>query len=322
MKKANRSVDDSRRQVAIERPEKVFFPESHITKGELIGYYEQIAPRMLPYLRGRPLMLERLPDGIGKPGFFQKSAPRHYPDWVETVSLGKKDGTIRQVVCNDARTLVFLANQACITLHTWLSQADRPEVPDACIIDIDPSGENMAPVVAAAVQLKALLAELEVPAYLKATGGRGLHVLVPLVRDSDYDSVRALANEMASVLVENDPEHYTLAVSKKERRGRVYLDVNRNSYAQTAVAPYSVRARPGAPVAFPLEWNELRRADFRSDRVTLRNALDALKDRQDPWRGSANTAVSADVIRRKLKDWKSQWQHTKPSKRGAGGHSA
>ena len=308
--------------MSIERAEKVLFPESHITKGELIEYYERIAPRMLPYLRGRPLAMERLPDGIGKPGFFQKSAPPYYPDWVETVRLRKKNGTIRQVVCNDAQTLVFLANQACVTLHTWLSRADQPDVPDACIIDIDPPGEELASTVAAAVQLKALLAELEVTAYLKATGGRGLHVHVPLVRDTDYDSVRALAKELAGLLVENDPEHYTLAVSKRERRGRVYLDVNRNSYAQTAVAPYSVRARPEAPVAFPLDWNELRRADFRPDRVTIRNAFDALKDRDDPWRGFQNAAVSADALRRKLEDWKSQWQPRQKTKHRAGGHSA
>ena len=230
---------------------------------------------------------------------------------LKSVQLRKKGGTIRHVVCNDVSSLVYLANQACGTLHAWLNRADQPEVPQECIIDIDPSGEDVASAVPAALEMRDVLVELGATAYAKATSARGLHVHVPLVRDSSCDSVRSLAKELADLLVTKDPERYTLEASKQKGRGRVYLDVNRNAYSQTAIAPYSVRARLGAPLAVPVDWSELRHQDFRSDGVTLRTAFDYLKDRDDPWNDFGRRAVSVDATRRKLEDWKTQWQHTR-----------
>src|SRR5258708_5857947 len=174
----------------ITRPEKVLFPEDGITKGDLIRYYQRIGRGRLPYLEGRPLALQRFPDGIDKPSFFQKAAAAYSPAWIKKVTVQKAGGTVKHVVCDDVATLVYLANQACITPHIWLSRVDKREFPDQMIFDFDPSTEDVAAVIDAALSLKDILDDLELPAYLKATGSRGLHVGVPLDREQNFDSVR------------------------------------------------------------------------------------------------------------------------------------
>lgn len=270
--------------IKITRPAKVLFPEEGITKYELIDYYRRIAPWMLPHLRGRPLAMQRYPDGINEPGFFQKNAGRYYPEWIAKVTIKKAEGTIRHVVCDDAATLVYLANDACITPHIWLSRVDKLTYPDQMVFDLDPSGKDFALVKAAAESLKRLLDELDLPAYVKTTGSRGLHVAVPLKRQEDFDSVRAFARELAKIIVAEDPAHWTLEQSKSARRGRVFLDTNRNAYAQTIAPVYAVRARRGAPVAAPLEWAELRSKNLRPDGVTIRTIFDRHKKIGDPWK--------------------------------------
>ena len=180
--------------VKITRPDKILFPEDGITKQELIDYYHRIAPWILPHLEGRPLAMERYPDGIDKAGFFHKAAPSYYPGWIKTVTIKKKTGgTVRHVVCDDAATLVYLANQACVTPHIWLSRTDKLDYPDQMVFDLDPSEDNFEPVKATAQSLKELLEWLGLPAYLKTTGSRGLHVAVPLKSTESFDSVRAFA---------------------------------------------------------------------------------------------------------------------------------
>jgi bifunctional non-homologous end joining protein LigD len=284
-------------EVKITRPEKILFPNDEITKGDLIRYYERIGPWMLPQVQGRPLSMQRYPDGIDGEGFFQKAAASYYPSWIETAKVAKVGGTVKHVVCNDAATLVYLANQACVTLHTWLSRADKPESPDQLIFDLDPSGEEFAHVISAAHVLKGLLDEIDVPAYLKATGSRGLHVVVPLDRSEDFGSARAFAKAVAEVVVARDPARYTLEQRKNKRRGRVFIDINRNAYAQTAVAAYSVRARPHAPVAVPIEWAELRRKDFRPDGITIANVFDRLGKTRDPWKDFWRKPASLKNVR-------------------------
>ncbi|MEU4078921.1 ATP-dependent DNA ligase [Streptomyces venezuelae] len=274
-------VRAGRRTVEIRRPDKVLFPGDGLTKADLAAYYRTVAHRMLPHLRGRPLMLERHPDGIDGPAFMQKDVPDHFPDWVRRAELPKEGGTVTYVLCEDTATLLFLAGQACTTPHRFLSRADRPDRPDRLVFDLDPAGEDFAPVREAALGLHRLLDELELPSSLMTTGSRGLHVVVALDRRAPFDDVRAFARGVADVLASRHPDRFTTEARKSARRGRLYLDVQRNGYAQTAVVPYAVRARPGAPVAAPLAWSDLDDPDLTARRWTVATVEGLLKE--DPW---------------------------------------
>jgi bifunctional non-homologous end joining protein LigD len=289
-----------RHEVRITHPEKLLFPEDGITKQDLIDYYRRIASWILPHLRDRPLVLERYPDGVNEPGFFQKNTPSHYPGWIKTVTVKKVGGSVRHVVCDNAATLIYLANQACVTPHIWLSRTDKLDVPDQMVFDLDPSGDSFEPVKAAARSLKELLDHLGLPVYLKTTGLRGLHVAVPLKRREDFDSVRAFAREVARVIVSQEPGERTLEQRKSMRRGRVFVDTNRNAYAQTIAPAYAVRARRGAPVSVPLDWSELKSRNLRPDGVTIRSVFDRLEKVGDPWEDFWWRGVSLNRARRKL----------------------
>jgi bifunctional non-homologous end joining protein LigD len=291
------------REVKITHPEKLLFPEDGLTKGDLVDYYRRIAPMILPHLRARPLMLERYPDGIAEPGFIQKAAPAYYPAWIKTVSVRKVGGTVRHVICDDAATLVYLANQACVTPHIWLSRVDKLEYPDQMLFDLDPSDERFEPVKATAQALKDLLDQLGVPAYLKTTGSRGLHVAVPLQRREGFDAVRAVARELAEIVVRQAPEERTLEQLKSQRRGRVFVDTNRNAYAQTLAPAYAVRARRGAPVSAPLAWHELEQRDLRPDGVTIRSVFTRLERVTDPWADFWRRRVALSRTRQQLEQW-------------------
>jgi bifunctional non-homologous end joining protein LigD len=285
-------IEIERHEVKITRPDKVLFPADGITKHDLVEYYRRIAPRMIPYLRSRPLMLERYPDGIEGARIVQKSASSYYPKWIKTATVKKVGGSLRQVVSDDAATLAYLANQACITPHVWLSRIERPQYPDQLIFDLDPSGDDFEPVRGIAQALREKLERMDLPTYVKSTGSRGLHVTVPLKPEVDFDAVRSFARQLAETVAREDPKRRTTAQRKSKRQGRVFLDTNRNAYAQTAVAPYAVRARSGAPVAIPISWDELSKRTFRSDGVTIRSVFDRLKRVDDPWKDFWRNAVS------------------------------
>ena len=270
--------------VEISKPDKVLFPDDGITKAELAGYYERIAERMLPHVRGRPVHMQRFPDGIDGEEIQQKQVPDYFPDFVRRVEVERKGGgSVTHAVIDNPETLVYLAGQGCITPHTWLARSDRLDHPDQLIFDLDPSGDSLDPVRAAARALKALLEELGLVPYLKTTGSRGYHVVVPLDRGAPFDRARAFAREVAAVLAARDPRRFTVEQRKDKRGDRVYLDTARNAYAQTAVAPYAVRALPGAPVACPIDWRDLGRVEPRA--FTLRTAMRRLARRRDPWAG-------------------------------------
>ena len=274
----------------ITHPEKVLFPEDGIDKRELAEYYQHIAEIMLPYLRDRPVTMERFPDGIDGPRLVQKEAAAYFPRWIRTASMAKQEGTVRHVVCQDAATLVYLANQACITPHVWLSRIDKPHLPDQMIFDLDPSADDFRAVCRAALALRDVLQRAHLEAFVKTTGSRGLHVLVPLKRRADFDEVRAFARAIATELVESDAKQLTLEVRKDKRAGRIFIDTARNAYAQTAAPPYAVRPRPGAPVAAPLDWRELEDSRLTSDRYTIHNIFDRLSKRGDMWKDVARHA--------------------------------
>jgi bifunctional non-homologous end joining protein LigD len=277
--------------VELSNPGKVFFPESEITKGDVVGYYQDVARRMLPYLRDRPLVMARYPDGITGERIFQKNVPRYFPSWVTRTRVKKQDGSLLQVVCDKPATMVYLANQACIEMHMFLSRTSALDRPDQVVFDLDPPDNDRFGVVKhLALRLRHLLEEeLGLTAFVKTTGGRGLHVHVPLNARDDFDTVRRFARQASDVLAAREPDQLTTEQRKDGRGDRVYADVMRNAYAQTVVAPYSVRARPGAHVATPLGWEELEDPGLTPGRFTLRTVgerLDRL-GRSDPWAGLA-----------------------------------
>ena len=272
--------------VDISKPDKELFPAEGkakaITKRDLATYYESVATVMLPHLRGRPVNMQRFPDGIGGMSFYEKKVPSHFPDFVDTVEVHTADGAQRQVVVESARSLVYLAQQACLTPHTWLSRSDDLERPDQLVLDLDPTVEDLRAVRRATLLVGELLDDLGLTSFVKTTGSRGYHVLVPLRRTRDFDSVRAFARSVAEVLVARDPDLFTLEARKDKRGDRVLVDIQRNGYGQTAVPPYAVRARPGAPVSTPITWDELSRV--RPDQHTIRSIGRRLSRVADPWK--------------------------------------
>lgn len=281
--------------------DKVFFPDAGLTKGDLIDYYERVADAMLPHLRDRALALERYPDGLRGEGFYQKQADDYFPDWVATTRVRKEQGGTQDlVVCDKQATLVYLANLACLTLHTWLSRTGDPDHPDLLVIDLDPPDGSFGRVVRAARRCRELLDELDLPAYVKTTGSKGLHVTVPLDRSEPFDTVRAFARDAMALLAERHPDDLTIEQRKEKREGRVYLDTGRNAYARTAVAPYAVRARPGAPVAAPLEWSELGSLERGAQSYTVQNVIRRLGQRGDPWEKLRHHSHSISPAARRL----------------------
>jgi len=282
-----RTVDGH--EIEFSNLDKVLFPDAGITKGDVVDYYERIADVMLPHMEDRIVSMHRWPDGIDGGDFYQKDVPDHFPDWIRSVEVDKEDGTLRQVVVDDRATLVYLAQQACLTPHVWLSRTDARRKPDRMIFDFDPSDdweEAFDEVRCAARRLRSLLEdELELKSFVMTSGSRGLHIHVPLVPEDDFDAVRAFAGEVARVLEDRHPDRLTTAQRKDKRGDRVFIDILRNAYAQTAVAPYSIRARPGAPVATPLEWDELSRSGMSPRAYTLKNLFRRLGRKDDPWSG-------------------------------------
>ena len=278
--------------------EKVLFPETGITKGDLIEHYRAVAERMLPHVKDRPMAVARYPDGIGAASFFQQAAPAHTPSWVKRVTVPKEDGEITHLLCQNAQTLAYLANQAAVVLHTWLSRADRPDRPDQLLFDLDPpNGFDQAR--HAALALRGVLTGLGLPSLVKTTGGRGLHVSVPLVRRYTADEVREFARSVCSILESREPDRYTGEVRKNKRAGRLYLDISRNAYAQLVVAPYSVRATEDARVATPLDWSELEDNTLNPSWFTLRTMVRRLGE-ADPWRGAPEPVSSLSTARQRL----------------------
>ena len=269
---------------------KVLFPDDNITKGDLVAYYQRAADMMLPRLRDRPVAMRRYPDGITGPAIMQKNVPGYFPDWITRAEVHKQGGSLQQVICDKPATVVYLANQACIELHAFLSRLDRLDDPDQLIFDLDPPDANrFGDVRTIALGLRHLLEdELGLPTFVKTTGGKGLHVHVPLDAQADFDAARAFALEVAALFAARNPDLATTEQRKDKRGELIYLDVMRNAYAQLAVAPYSVRARPGAPVATPLSWDELDDGKLSPGQFTIKTVPDRISGLGrggDPWAG-------------------------------------
>ena len=268
----------------ITHPEKVLFPDDGITKAELAGYYEAIAPIMLPHIRARPLTLERYPAGIGQKGFWQKDVSKGFPEWLERVEVPKKDGTVHHPLVTDTRTLLWMANQNTITPHVWVSRAPKLYYPDVCVFDLDPPHDDEPEVLrAAALAVRDVLAELGLRSWVKTSGSKGFHILVSLDGKSRTDEVARFAHAVGALLVKRDPQHLTQEFSKADRGGRILVDTGRNGYSATFAAAYAVRAKRGAPVSAPCTWAEIEGGTVGPRTFTLRTMADRIATVGDLW---------------------------------------
>jgi len=269
--------------VVITHPEKVLFPDDGITKGDLAAYYEMIAPVMLPHILRRPVTMERFPAGIGKKGFLQKNVATGFPEWLQRVEIPKKDGVVHHPIVTDTRSLLWLVNQNSITPHVWTSRAPDVYHPDICVFDLDPSVDDAGMLTAAALRIRELLDELGLPSWVKTSGSKGFHIVVPLDGKTNMEDVDRFAHAVGALLVRQDPKNLTQEFHKVDRGHRIFVDTGRNGWSATHAAPYAVRAKPGAPVSAPCTWEELERADVGPRTFTLRNMAARIRDVGDLW---------------------------------------
>jgi bifunctional non-homologous end joining protein LigD len=270
--------------VKLSHPDKVLFPADGLTKADLAGHYARVADVMLPHVRDRPMNLWRWNNGIDGERVVQQSLPKGAPDWVARVEVPRrKGGDIFHGLINDGRTLRWLAQQNCITPHVWNSRADKLDRPDRIVFDLDPTVEDFTVVREAALTVAGVLRELGVEPFAMVSGSRGIHVYAPLKRTRTADEIRAAAQTIAERVVERAPDTLTTAWRKEKREEKILVDVARNTYGQTVVAPYAVRALPGAPVATPVTWEEVADASLDPQGFTLRAMGERLRSAGDPW---------------------------------------
>jgi bifunctional non-homologous end joining protein LigD len=268
----------------ITHPEKVLFPDDGITKGDVAAYYEAMAPAILPHLRGRPITMERYPSGIGTKGFWQKDVSKGFPEWLQRVEVPKKDGVVHHPVVTDTQSLLWITNQNTITQHVWASRLPHLDAPDLCVFDLDPSDDDAAAVRSAALDLRDLLKELGLPSWVKTTGSKGFHIVVPLDGKTTMGTSARFAGAVGQLFVSLYPKRLTQEFSKSDRGGRIYVDTGRNGYGATFAAPYTIRARRGAPVSAPCTWEELERGDVSPASFTLRNMPERIAAVGDVWK--------------------------------------
>jgi bifunctional non-homologous end joining protein LigD len=261
------------RTVSVTNPGKVFWPDEGYTKSDLIEYYDAVAPWLLPYLKDRPLVLTRYPDGIKGKSFFQKDAPDWIPSWVKTARIHAHDVNrdIDYFIVNDRESLRYVVNLGTIPLHLWSARLAGLDHPDWLVLDLDPKGAPFTDVVRVARALHKILDELELPSYVKTSGATGLHILLPLGARYDHEIVRTFARLLAVMGVEAEPAISTIARPLHSRGGKVYIDFGQNGRGQTIVAPFSARPLPGAPVSCPLRWDEVN-ARLDPSRFTIKTA--------------------------------------------------
>jgi|ERR1700733_3593543 len=280
------------RHISVSNLDKIWFKRSKITKGDILDYYGNVAPYMINHCKDHLITMQRFPEGIMGESFYQKNAASYFPHWIKTVAIEKKEGgAVNYIVCNNAATLVYLANQGTLTFHAWLSKYTKLHYPDRMIFDLDPSKKDFGAIIKAAQQLKTIFDDLKIPAFVMTTGSRGMHVYVPLKRVHTFEYVANFSYRVAQILLRQSPKAFTLEVRKDKRKGKIFIDTLRNRYSATSVIPYSVRPHEHAPVAAPLHWSELR-SSLTSQKFTIKNIQARLKTDGDPWKDVDTHALS------------------------------
>lgn len=243
--------------VEISHPDKIIYPKHKITKLQMVEYYDSVADKILPHLKDRPLTLHRFPNGVDEDGFYQKSTSDYFPSFIKTVKIPTEEGSNTQVLCNNKKSLIYLANQGTIGFHIWLAKKDKLHKPDKVVFDLDPPKGSFENVKEAAKRIGDFLRKKGKEPQLMTTGQNGLHVWYSMRRTKDFDEVRDEVRKMAQKLEEKYPEMFTTAVRKNKREGKIFIDYLRNAYAQTSVCPYSLRPNDIAGIASPISWEEL-----------------------------------------------------------------
>jgi bifunctional non-homologous end joining protein LigD len=298
----------------ITHPEKVLFPDSGITKGALCAYYESVAAVMVPHIAGRPVTMERYPAGIAKKGFIQKDVSKGFPEWLSRVAVERRDGKgaepVHYPLVDDARSLLWLANQNSITPHVWTSRVPDLAHPDVCVFDLDPSREDPKSLRAAALAVRALLDELGLPTFVKTSGSKGFHILIGLDGHDDFETVWRFAHGAGAVLVKRRPELLTQEFIKADRGERIFVDTGRNGQGATFAAVYAVRARAGAPVSAPCTWQEVESEAAGPQTFSLTTMPRRLAEHGDLWQAMsgqrASLSAALPALERMLSDddWK------------------
>ncbi len=276
-------------------PDKMYWPKEKITKGELLEYYSAIAPYILPYLKNRPVMLHRYPNGVGAPGFYQKNLEEH-PDWLETVAVEHEDKTVHYPLAQDKDSLLYLVNLATIDFHPFLSSKEKIKNPDYLIFDLDPVDISFDSVIHTAQVFHRLLDDAGVKNFCKTSGGRGLHIVVPLDGKLDFDQAKEIAKSIALLVQKQLPTIISLERSPSNRKGKIYIDYLRNTWGQTTVSTYSVRPRPGAPVSTPLEWKEVKKG-LDPSKFTIFTVPKRVASRGDIFKGVLKKTSSQKIIK-------------------------
>lgn len=290
-------------KISLTHLDKVLFPKDRIIKFDIVKYYFDIASVMLPYVKNRPVSMLRYPNGIDHEGFYQKNAGTYFPQWITLKPIKTSDGkTVHYVVIDKKATLIYLANQLCLTPHIWLSKIDALNYPDRMIFDLDPSGKkfDFSLIQKTALRFKELLETIGLVPFIMTTGSRGLHVVVPLDGKQNFDTVRAFAYDIALYLQKRDPKNLTLEIRKAARGKKIFLDYLRNSYTATSVAPYAIRAHPGAPIATPIDWDEVHDSKLVSTRYTYATVFKRLEKKGDPWKTISRSVKSLTKAQKKF----------------------
>jgi bifunctional non-homologous end joining protein LigD len=301
IKKGATSDEGTLAGVRITSPDKILFADGEITKLELAQYYLSIGRWILPQVKNRPLSLVRCPEGAGKECFFQKHPGVGTPKTIRLVPVKENSGTRNYLVVDRVEDLVSLAQIGALEIHVWGSQADKLEFPDRMFFDLDPDPAVPWPrIVESAHQIRAFLEEIGLQSFVKTTGGKGLHIVVPLQRRHEWDEVKSFSKAVAELIERVDPKRYTSNMSKAARAGKIYIDYLRNGRTATAIAAYSTRARPRASVSVPLTWDELT-PDIHSDTFTIRNLPERLASlKKDPWADIAKVrqSITASMLKK------------------------
>jgi bifunctional non-homologous end joining protein LigD len=284
------------KNIEISNPDKVLFPDIGFTKSDLVGYYTSISSHMLRHLRQRPVNMKRAPDGIRGESFYQQRAGNYFPSWVETVEVTKSDGgSITHIICDDKKTLAVMANLACITIHIWLSRTSSLGNPDKIIFDLDPpEGKGFDLVKFGARKLREYFEHRSIRSFVMTTGSRGLHVAIPIKPENGFERIRKYTKKIGRELSDRYPDKLTIRQQKDKRRGRLFMDYMRNSYGITSVCPYSIRLLDEAPVAAPLDWDELGDSNITARSWTVGNIFKRLGQREDPWKDIYRHRISID----------------------------
>ncbi|WP_448634315.1 non-homologous end-joining DNA ligase [Pedobacter panaciterrae] len=281
---------------------KLYWPEDGVSKREMFNYYYQVADYILPYLKDRPMSLNRFPGGIHSKGFYQKDVREIAPDWADTFPYTTGDGEHKEYLLgNDEAALLWMASLGCIEMNPWFSRSQSPDNPDYCVIDLDPDKNTFDQVIQVAQMVKEVLDQIKIPCYAKTSGSTGMHIYIPLAAKYDYDQSQMFAKIIVNLVHQQVPEFTTLERMVANRKGKMYLDFLQNRPGATIACPYSLRPKPGATVSMPLAWDEVK-PGMTMDDFTIFNAVDRIKETGDLFKGALGKGIDLTAAINKAKN--------------------